>query len=77
MIGENCLMPSSLLPELDQIRWIKSLNEQKMLRYSASICTSAFNDLSSIPCRVLNTIHHHHHHHHIHIHLELEGYSCQ
>lgn len=41
---------SPLIPELDRIRWIKSLNEQKQLRYSASICTSAFNELSSIPC---------------------------
>ncbi|KAK8793845.1 hypothetical protein WA171_002975 [Blastocystis sp. BT1] len=47
--GLEGLTVSPLIPELDRIRWIKSLNEQKQLRYSASICTSAFNELSSIP----------------------------
>lgn len=39
-----------LLPELDKIRWIKSLNEQKQLRFSSSICSNSFNELSTIPC---------------------------
>lgn len=39
----------SLLPELDRIRWIKSLNEQKQLRFSSSICCTSFNELSSAP----------------------------
>ncbi|KAK8801606.1 hypothetical protein WA588_005892 [Blastocystis sp. NMH] len=45
------LTVKSLLPELDRIRWIKSLNEQKLLRYASSICSSAFNELSAIPRR--------------------------
>lgn len=39
----------SLLPELDRIRWIKSLNEQKQLRFASSICCTSFNELSSAP----------------------------
>lgn len=39
----------SVLPELDRIRWIKSLNEQKQLRFSSSICSTSFNELSSTP----------------------------
>lgn len=44
-----------LLPELDKIRWIKSLNEQKQLRFSSSICSNSFNELSTIPCYLLDS----------------------
>lgn len=47
--AKSDLSVNSLLPELDKIRWIKSLNEQKQLRYSASICTNAFNEMASLP----------------------------